>query len=481
MIKNLDDLLGNWNGEEHFLLTDVYSQGELIAQQVRTKLVMDNCNPRNSVCYLYPSKEIYKSINIFEYEIKGIFKDMKGGNRGTLHISKAYHGGGRQKYLANSWDENSVKIHPKEILIKWFVGEETKETKSEAIFILTGNKAINPTSYIMIEPDCIKKRRVGPRIKLSLKNGDYLVFDECLNSKSVAFGQKNGYFSSFVPTMKLIRKNSNNSYPIDEQILQNIEYLLWYLSFATGQRITWMQWSARSGTEFLQYARCNITYPHIDLGKGNAIIENGLIKEFLQKCSNYLYASNKNKVNLYLPIVYFVNSKEKTCEFKFLSLFMSLEALLNLFAKNNNMACLFDRTEWNTLYKYMSNSIKEFRPMGKKKKELLIPKLGNLNEVSLKSIFEKFCKSHNVNLSDLWPIFDNKIKLSLSRIRNKLVHGEELDKFNNLDVATEHLRWIVGRCILAQLKWRKSSGVDNKSLDKIAYYNWREFVEESKS
>lgn len=479
-MKTFDDLSINWS-EEHCLLTDVYSQGKLIAQQVRTKLVVDSCNPRNSVCYLYPSDEIYENINVFEYEIKGIFKDMEGNDKGSLHIPKGYHEGGSRKYLANSWNENLIKIHPKEVLIKWSLREEASETDTEIIFNITNNKAIKPNSYTEIGPSSIEKKYVGSKVMLNFKNGNRLIFDEYSRSKDISSSQINRYFSSFVQTMKLIKKSNKNTFPIDEELLQKMEYLLWYLSFATNQRTTWMQWSARFGAEFIQYTRCNIVYPVIDSETDNALIEDSLLQDFLQQCLDYFDVPDKNKISLYLPIVYLVNSKEKTCEFKFLSLFMSLEVLLNLFAKSNNMACLLGDEEWNKFYAHMKSAIENFTVLDKRKKESIIPRLGNLNEVSLKLIFEEFCKNKQVDISDLWPLFGNKIKASLYRIRNKLVHGEQLDNFGNLDIAAEHLRWIVNRCILAQLNWQKTSNVDRKNLSKITYYNWKEFVKETSS
>jgi len=472
-MKTFNGLPINWN-DEHCLLTDVYSQGKLIAQQIKTKLVIDNSNPRNSVCYLYPPDEIYKDINVFEYEIKGVFKDTGGNDKGSLYISKGYHEGGSQKHLANCWNENLVKIHPKEILIKWSLGEESSETDTEITFNITNNKAIKPNSYTKIGPSSIEKKYVGSKITLNFKNGDCLVFDEYSKSKDISSSQTNGYFSSFVQTMKLIKKSNKDTFSINEEILRKMEYLLWYLSFATNQRTTWMQWSRRFGTEFIQYTRCNIVYPVKDSEIDNALIEDSLLQEFLQQCLDYLDAPDK--ISLYLPIIYLINSKEKTCEFKLLSLFMSLEVLLNLFAKSNNFSCLFEDEEWDNFYVHMKRAAEDFLALDTRKKELIISRLGNLNELSLKFIFEEFCKNKQVDLSDLWPIFDNKIKLPLYRIRNKLVHGEQLSNCN-LDVAAGHLRWIVTRCILAQLNWQKNSDVDRENLSKITYYNWKEFAE----
>jgi hypothetical protein len=97
--------------------------------------------------------------------------------------------------------------------------------------------------------------------------------------------------------------------------------------------------------------------------------------------------------------------------------------------------------------------------------------------VSFGSPFRSFCDHYSIDLSDLWPVVDASHGVSLSAIRNRLVHGEAFagDKYSALITAEMHLQWTVERMLLGALGWPVSrSAVDAGFLSAInQYYGWQ--------
>lgn len=82
-----------------------------------------------------------------------------------------------------------------------------------------------------------------------------------------------------------------------------------------------------------------------------------------------------------------------------------------------------------------------------------------------------------VDLHDLWPVFGEKEGISLSSIRNKLIHGVPLDplKSKGLLGACLHLQWTVERLLLAVLSWPLTeSRIDIGAMGFYGEKAWRD-------
>lgn len=71
---------------------------------------------------------------------------------------------------------------------------------------------------------------------------------------------------------------------------------------------------------------------------------------------------------------------------------------------------------------------------------------------------------HSLNLNDLWPITGQKG--SLSKIRDRLVHGDKFEEseFSALMDAAYHLRLLLERCLLVYLGCDHDQAVCSTSL-----------------
>jgi hypothetical protein len=451
--------------DEYFLLTNLYSKKELVVEQIKTKIVINRSNPYHSYCLLYPPSQDFRKFNLWEVQLRGHLKGSSGKAIGNIQVDKAYCEQNVTTYLPD-WQETEVKLHPSEILITHF--HEGTSSNGEIIFNLTKNKFLNSSLISMGEKEnSFELINLKPKITLNFTNGDNLIFDEFLTFQNK--GEE--CISAVAQLLKLIEKNISGGFP-KEQLLENIDNLLWFISFITNTKTIWTSLAFDQKGGMVEFFRCNMRYQNNSSKDEEPLVETELMQEFLQKCLERI--EKKDSYSLYLPLIYFVGAKEKTLEFKFLALFMSLVVLLNIFCKSQaETTFIKDEAEIKDFIAHMKSAIEAFKFSDPKVKEFITRKLGSLNEVSVKLQFEKFCNSKGVDVSDLWPIFDDKIKMPLYRIRNKLMHGENLSDFEYLDIACEHLSWIVVRCLLADLDWRKSSKVDTKELRKIVYYNFK--------
>jgi len=80
---------------------------------------------------------------------------------------------------------------------------------------------------------------------------------------------------------------------------------------------------------------------------------------------------------------------------------------------------------------------------------------GTKRFVGVEDLYRFFETKHSVDLGDLWPLFDVSKGVSLTRVRNRLAHGEPFvqRELEALGCALQHLRWVVERVVLAILGW----------------------------
>lgn len=127
----------------------------------------------------------------------------------------------------------------------------------------------------------------------------------------------------------------------------------------------------------------------------------------------------------------------------------------------------------------MQKTINEMGDLNDNDRAFFVRKLGNLNQTSMKVKYDYFCKEMGVDNSDLWPIYEDQDR-DLYKIRNKLIHGKQFEYESYLSIAKEHLRWIIERCLLGALGWKKKTDVDREVLyNYTAYLDWKSYYTEA--
>jgi len=426
-----------FGSREEYFLSDIYSQGKVLAKGIKSKLIRNDIKYSRALLLLYVPNEDIRKIRIHsEFEIKGYSENMASEKIGEIHIPKGYKINATT--FSSLWNESVVEIIPDEIYqIHYFPGQnETKKEKQNILFVLTYNKMVEPFKNIEMSSTGDMNIKLETTVILKLKNDWEARFEEyryCVNTK---IEEVDGTFSTSHLALNLEKDNHSLASANEVKILSDmLDTLLWYLSFGSRQRTTWIKWT--------EHYRNNIFIPEKIKYYEEPLIDRRAFQDFLQHCLEY--EKQQNNLDLYLPIVYLVSSGNptKTMEMQFLSSFLALEALLDLYAESRNINKHFTK--------------KDRKP--------------------LKEIYNDFCSNMKIDNTDLWPIYGTRFNyLSLSRIRNKLVHGNRFEYETFLSIANEHLRWTVERCLLAVLGWKGITNVKPESLRKYtAYHNWESY------
>lgn len=432
-----------FGSREEYFLSDIYSQGKVLAKGIKSKLILNDIKYSRALLLLYLSNENFRCISIcFEFEIKGYFENVVGEKIGEIHIPKGYMT--NSSTFASSWNESVVEIVPDEIYQKHYLQEqiEAERGKTNIVFSLTDNRMVSPWNTIERSFTGEVKIKLYPTVILKFKDGLNATFEEHHHYADTKIEDVDGTFSTSHLVLNLEKNNCCLNSINEVKILSDLlDKVLWYLSFGSRQRTTWIKWTAEIGTELVDHYRNNILIPEKIKYYEEPLIDRRSFQDFLQHCLEY--EKQQNTLDLYLPIVYLVSSvnPSKTMEMQFLSSFLALEALLDLYAESRNINKHFTK--------------KDRKP--------------------LKEIYNDFCSNMKIDNTDLWPIFGTHCNY-LSCIRNKLVHGKRFDYEIFLSIANEHLRWAVERCLLAVLGWRGITDVNPESLRKYtAYHNWESY------
>ena len=153
-------------------------------------------------------------------------------------------------------------------------------------------------------------------------------------------------------------------------------------------------------------------------------------------------------------IQYTIYREGRTVENSFLTLYSAIESLVEHFGLRPN---IIDQEQFKNVFtkdlrKWIRKHPLFLNQEGKRRS--IYEKISELNRVSFSSAFNNLCNS--VYLEDLWPVVKRTKEISLSEIRNRLVHGDTY--FNHLEqkavsTAEKHLRWTAERLILSALGW----------------------------
>jgi hypothetical protein len=437
--------------EESFPV-DVYSGDKLIAQGVESELIYNGMKYSEPMFYyLYPSsKEDYDEIRKhFELSARGFF----GGTE--IHISKAY------RQSATTWYGTSppkliVDVSPAEIYRTrcW----ENQEDKSKIYFFLTDNGIFRTAVETPWHP---LSAQVSPEVILDIGDGWSATFKRHYSHIDAEIDDTKGRFSTGYLVLELEKDNYRLS-SIDEVQEKSdlVTQLCWYLSFASRQMTLWQGWSALMEDGDVTYRRA-MSVPEEISQYQYPLIEHKLVQQFLQHSIEYIH--DRSNLDLRLPIMYVVNSykPENTMEYRFLSAYTSLEALLNLYAENQGASKYIDGQLETEFFSSLKELVENLPGTSSKAKDAMISKMRELNRVSPRTRYKDFCREKHVSNSDLWPVYESSKHPckypSLYKIRNGLTHGRHLESVPLLDMAIDHLQWTVERCLLAELEWESAN------------------------
>jgi len=125
-----------FGSREEYFLSDMYSKGKLLAQGIKSKLILNDIKYSRALLLLYIPKEDYRGIHPFsEFEIKGYSENLAGEKIGEIHIPKGYKINATT--FSSLWNESVVEIFPDEIYQNTVFQDKMKRKKKNKTSFLS--------------------------------------------------------------------------------------------------------------------------------------------------------------------------------------------------------------------------------------------------------------------------------------------------------------------------------------------------------
>lgn len=404
-----------------------------------------------------PSKEqYYRIIRSHEGSLKADIIGFDKRKEVSIEAPVVYFQEMRTQYWGLHLSESTFVGDPQHLTIVRYVREADPLSKTSLILWISPNGMLSPpmsqtTSYT----GSVEFERVY-QLDFTIRNGLKLTFDKHFRSKSLADNQLLQW--SFLVACADIGTPANNAGTLREHLLPDVDDFLLIASLGSRTRTACLGWEAFDGQSMATYYRGQFSFP---TGKSEPSFDDGLVslKDFrgFLECCYPVFLSYPNKDALRRAIRSVVPGRRRTSGESFLSMFAGLETLVLDFRRRENLEFALPPEKWIQLKSRLKQCVKESDDprLDKEDRSLLYGKLPELNRVPLRIAFERFCSEFNIDLSDLWPVFTSGRTVSLSDIRNRIIHGDPvpLELHHALWVAEENLRFVLERMLLCVLGW----------------------------
>jgi len=405
----------------------------------------------------YPTPEQANQLGWpFEFSVYGEHKGLSGEVSSITKAKKVYYKDGHTRHWGDKFSETILIGEPTDLKIIDLIQRDDNSAKPDdkikGIFWLTPNIMLSPmkmmTRSFTGEVTVDKSRN----FEFTLNNGCSLKFDEYYRYIENEQGDTIS-FSEPVAEFELDHLNKEIDFDFEP-----IDDFLMLTSFCSRQRSVCLGWEAYESSKITKFFRRNISIPKINKNHSfnETLVDVSDFKEFITVAYNNFIQTEKKDL-LRQSLFRALRDRNDTLETKFLILYSAVETLVLLYKHNNEMNNVIDLSDWPNFFKDLKIFIKKYPLFSdkKNKRKLIYEKLPELNRVSFATAFKSFCEHYHIELSDLWPVVDRKDGISLSDIRNKLIHGDSFGRRQEraLMSAAEHLGWIVERSLLRVLDW----------------------------
>jgi len=401
------------------------------------------------------------------FSLYGEVIGLSGDVQHIIEADKVYYESATDRIWGTDIEDYIVEAHPQNLTVKSLLLEATQgsdERKISGSFWLTPSKFLTPyDSRTLSYTGEVKLRSAKPKafsldenIKLTFKNYyDYLEGD---NNETITIPRLVAEYGPFQETFN------------EEQNLESLDAFLLLTSVAERKRCVCLGWDRADNQALTKYYRREISIPKPDsmYEFQNELIPYQYYWEYIHTTyNNFIECSNKDLMCLALYGLLPVS--DHTISDNVMSLYSSIESLILYHCKTGKHDRILAPSEWKDFHRDLKKFVKTHSTFSTEeyKRKLVYKKLGELNRVSFSDILESFCSQYSLDLSDLWPLNNNKDGMSLAEIRNHVVHGEVFNNEQYFSMATAclHMKCILERMSLCVLGWPyESSTVGNGAL-----------------
>jgi hypothetical protein len=416
----------------------------------------------------------------FIFSLKATIYDWEGNLSSSIFANKVYNLGIESSYSSYYAPDHGASIltaEPVDLKIQDFIKQaDHEENQKNFYFWLTQSIQLAPAyslelhynGNVSVNTVNSKSFEIIEGLKFNFINY-YFYYDEPK--------RKNTRFSKSVLAAEF---NGVTEHQLGESILLEMELFLKLVSFSERRRVVCYGYRGFSGNALIEFYKGDIYVPKEDFehSVNEVLIDIGDFEDFIGQA----FLAGKNcvfKEHLFDAIGKTAYREYSTLESEYLSYYSALENLVNGYRDTHSLHYILEVDHW----KGFTNDLKAFIKTNKhfkdekEKRKLLYEKIQELNRVSFGTAFKSFCEFYQVDLSDLWSIGGGEVTTSLTKIRNRLIHGGRFDReeFDALMCAKSHLTWTLERCILRVLDWDvERSKVRPTFLNNyIHYHEWK--------
>ena len=439
---------------------------------VLATLVLEHAEISNVPCKIYlpehvndkprmkfrPNREQYKIISLsHEGALKAEVKDFYGKPQVLIESPAVYFENIITTYWGPDICESTFDGEPQDLIITEYLSSPPEFQKTSLVLWLSPNKMLSPPIIETVSYNGRVEIEKGNQLEFQLqKNGINITFD-----KHYSYGRtddKELRQWSFLVASADVEIPAQDVYTFKCQLLPELDDFLLVASLGSRTLTGCLGWQATDNICITTYYRGKFTFP---TGATEFSFDQGLVwlkdfKKFLTQCYN-AFVSHPNKNALRGAIRSLVPGRTQVFEESFLALFSGLERLILDYRRRENLEFALPMHRWSKLKKKLRDSVKasDDPKLSREERSFIYSKIDELNRVPLRAAFDRFCTNHGVDLSDLWPVFASRREVSLSDIRNWLIHGESFPKEcqDALCIAHDNLRWTIERMVIKILGW----------------------------
>lgn len=416
-------------------------------------------------CKIYLPKTILEKPQIYIFPERkqfDVLPRLKGtcrftatkGNPPDLEIvgEDTHISGGSMRHWGEGLEEGYLKIYPARLIVRHFNRTSSDNT---VWFRLTPSIHLSPWDAREYHYSGSAKINYGERFQFKLMDDFIVTFLNYYNWQEVE-NKKTITFSDLLAEAKFERILNEDAIV---NYLSIFDDFLLLVSFAEGQRCMIPQINIFLPDKSIEIYCLDRSLPNISTKHSfnDFLIDTNHLKMFLTSAWE-IYRKSKQHDLIKAALEINTSDAHRTMESHFLALFSSIETLILAFRLENNLEYIVhDHVEWKALKGNIKKLIKEHEILKNKKNDraLMYQNINGLNRVPLQYAFKMFLAGKNIELNDLWPFSAEKSDCSLTKIRNRLVHGYDLNEryIDSFGKSLESLEYCAQRLLLVSLGW----------------------------
>lgn len=441
----------------------VAAQGEgLDLKRVRAEIRLPAPEGGNIRVLLFPELAVPTAFHMpFRWSLAGDIRDMGGTAR--QHIEAI---GFTRRVSHRTWDKDTTDttIHgtAEEVRVTTFLRAKARTASPQPlVYRLSPGPALNPAQSVEYRWTGDVRVRTIHRTQVPLAGAGKLRFSMHHDWKGT---------KERTPLPRLVGEiRSKRS---AEALLPQVDDVLTLASVAMRYRVVCTGWLQAGRNEHLECYWSAKSPRQDEWDENNALIERGDVAAFLARSLKRLRRSSQAPL-LRQALQRVVPLRRESIDGRFIRLFAVLESLVLLWARAKRREAILSKSAFRRLRDVLERELRKVRSVTKR--TAVRAKIGELNRPTFADAFTAAAADAGIETHEFWPLRTDKDGVGLTWIRNKLSHGDYLPYRPALEIAGDHLQWIVERLLLLHLGWpTEQSRVGTRALQHlIAYDSWR--------